>query len=290
METTTSTPEGMSGLETPNIGTTDKLFPEYAAEVTPPPAVEEPEPPKAEEPEPEVFETPVQNTRLSLDEHGDHIVTVKIDGVEKEVSFKDVLRGYQTDQYLTQKGQKLALERQTFEEMRRTVAPAKAPEPEEVDPLTEILQPYIKPFQAKIAALENALQEVSVVTAPAKYQQNLTNLDNRLKEEGFDDFMAYVPKIEDFIKSLPFEQQTQYDNQFAYIDLYKTYKIKDIVAKANQPHNPDPRPAPKVTPIEPVGGTPTGADTFQGQYKAAFDKARETGDWTEVFRLKGVIT
>jgi len=259
METTTSTPEGMSGLETPNIGTTDKLFPEYAAEVTPPPAVEEPEPPKAEEPEPEVFETPVQNTRLSLDEHGDHIVTVMIDGVEKEVSFKDVLWGYQTDQYLTQKGQKLALERQTFEEMRRTVAPAKAPEPEEVDPLTEILQPYIKPFQAKIAALENALQEVSVVTAPAKYQQNLTNLDNRLKEEGFDDFMAYVPKIEDFIK-------------------------------ANQPHNPDPRPAPKVTPIEPVGGTPTGADTFQGQYKAAFDKARETGDWTEVFRLKGVIT
>lgn len=291
-----STPESGMTEGTPELGTTAKLFPHLMEEVAPPPK-EEPKPP---EPEPEAAAPPQEEKPaeapkvLTVDELGDQLVKVKIDGVEKEVPFRDVLRGYQTDQHLTAKGQKIAKEKQDLESMKRQTGgaqpPAQPTQVQEVDPLLEVLQPYIKPFQEKISQLEKTLEDVAIVTKPALYQANLHKVDTYLKGQGFDDFMAYVPKIESHILSLPEEEQAQYDNQFAYIDLYKTQKLREKVATPPQtPRHVDQRPAPPVTKIESVSGTPTGTDDFQARYKTAFERAKETNDWTEVLKLKGAL-
>lgn len=294
-----STPEtGMSDKAT-EAGTTAKLFPEFSADAGHQPEEEKQAEPVQEEKatkepdeEPEKKDTPAPKY-LTPEEHGDEMVKVKIDGKEMDVPFRDLLRGYQTDQHLTQKGQKIAQEKQTLEEIKRQFGdktPAQPATPEEVDPLTAILQPYIVPFQQKIADLEKKLENVSVVTAPAQYQANLKRLDGTLKGQGFDDFMAYVPKIENYVKSLPEEDQPKYDNSIAFIDLYKTMKLKDTMSgNGKPPKGPDERPTPPVVKIEPANGTPGDTGEYQAKYKAAFDTARETGDWSEVLRLKGAI-
>jgi hypothetical protein len=286
-----STPDSGMIEKSPDLSTTARLFPDYMEEDTPLPIKEEQAPPVQKE-ETSVEEPPVTEPKyLTPEEFGDQMVKVKIDGVEREVPFRDVVRGYQTDQHLSQKGNKIAQERQTLEEIRRSIAqPQTTSSPTtEVDPLTEILQPYIKPFQDKIQSLESMIAEVSVITGPAKYQANLQKVDARMKGEGFDDFMTYVPKIEDFIRSLPEDEQLAYDNPLAFIDLYKTQKLKDQLSKKEPVKHADQRPTPPVTKIEPSSGTPTGTDNWQGEYNTAFNKAKKTGDWTEVLRLKGAI-
>ena len=99
-------------------GTTERLFgKEDSVSVAEPvsEAPSAPEPVKAKEPEkaieqPKETEKPSEPDYLEFEKLADRKIKAKIGGVEKEITVKDLLKGYQTDQYLTQKGQKIAEE------------------------------------------------------------------------------------------------------------------------------------------------------------------------------------
>lgn len=236
---------------------------------------------------------------LSVEDYGDKMVKLKVDGEEIEVSFADMQRRYQTDKALTQRGQKLAAERKAFEE-QTVKTPAEVPidikseEEEYLDPETkQFVTKETDVLKKEIATLKDTLDQMSQVTGPMQYQTDLGEINNKMKEQGFDDFMEYIPKIENVVFTASPEEQATLHTYDGYIKLYQQFKLQDMKALLNKPKDPevlkaDERATPKVVPIESASGRPTGTDDSNAAIEVAMEKAKLTGDWLEVLRLKGL--
>jgi len=277
--------------ESASIGTTEKLFADLMPVPEKLPSKKE-DASKEEAKEPEKAEKPVEKTEepdtFDLDAFKEKKVKVKIDGREREVTLKDLIKGYQTDQYLTQKGQRVAEEAKLIEEFKKNlkVKPQDTMSEEE-DEVAKTVKPYLSPLEKELNSLKETMATLQPTIGPMVYQNNLKKVESALKEEGFDDFMVYVPKIEDHIFSLPIEKQVQYDNLGSFMNLYHMMKAKDLITASKNPptQKVDVRKEPKIVKIESESGS-SGADDWSTQYNMAFAKAKKTGDWSEVFRLK----
>jgi hypothetical protein len=220
---------------------------------------------------------------------------VKVDGEEMEVTFKDLLKGFQLERHLTKKGQALGEKERTLRELEQALTdkvttPIQASPAD--DPLLEVVDPYVKPLKQEIEDLKKVVKELKGTTQPIEYQQNLKRVDSHLRKSGYDDFMSYVPEIEQAILAMPIEEQVEYDNPQAFMNLYKDFKIRDLKTPSKPKGNPDERPKPKVSKIdvESGSGSDAVADDISIKDKALFDKAVETGrteDWMAVLNFRG---
>ncbi len=301
--------------EVPTKGTTETLFPEFFEEKTQ--VTDEKTAPsvpvtevKTEKTEPK---TEPQSEYLDVTSLAGKKVKVKIDGQELDVTPEDLLRGYQTAQSLTRKGQSLAAEREKLRLERvvldqikseltthKTEPSSAAPKTEEEDTFYEtFIKPYVEPLTQKINALETSRgipAEVNKVLGPVIYQNNLKEMDLRMKGEGLDDFMSYVPKIEAHLSALSDpEEVNRLDTPAGFEKLYKDMKLKAALTTKMEKPIGEGRVEPKIeTPTPPKteveGSTgPSGVNNDNANYDAAFERAKESGDWTEVFRMKGIL-
>lgn len=248
----------------------------------------------------EVLEEVLEDAEKLPDDKEVPLYKVKIDGVEKEVPYEELIKGYQTAQFLSQKGQRLAEERRALEEERKRLESEKARSvqkdtedeediyyKEEIKPLLEKETSVLK---EEISTLKSTISELSKITGPMKYQTDLKEIDKMMRAEGLDDFMNYVEKIEERVFSASPEEQALLYSFDGYIKLYQQFKIKDMI-KSNSSgvelRKADERKKPKVIPIESAGGKPSATNDTVASINAAIEEAKETGDWNKVLRLKG---
>ena len=114
-------------------------------------------PAKFAESTPEASEVPVkpvevkpsEDEALTLDSLKGKKVKVKIDGVEKVVNAEDLWKGYQTDQHLSQKGQKIGEDLRALAVERARLATLQTPPPKVEVPAILADNPWaeeMKPF------------------------------------------------------------------------------------------------------------------------------------------------
>lgn len=295
-------------------GTTGKLFPDFVKTAEPKVKAqpvetkeneEKPKESEATETKPKV-ETEPEPEYLTLEAFADKKVKVKIDGEEKEITYRDLIKGYQTDQYLTRKGQRVAEEYrqlQTAKAVPKEI-PSKnlstATQPEEDEFYREYIKPHVVRQSAEMEALRSELKTELVrlqgVTGPIQYQNNVKKVAADMKTDGYDDFLKYVPEIENRILNMPVEQQATFDTDWGYKSIYKDMKLAEFRAAMSKPASKpivtvpvEGRPVPKLVTIEGGGGGSAAIDDSASQYEATFKNAKLTGDFTEVLRLKGAI-
>lgn len=263
---------------------------ETSEEVKPEPSTEEPPTTKPE---------PIETKYLSLEEFGNFMIKTKVDGEEQDVSVKDVLRGYQTNKYLTQRGQQIGEQFKQLEKAKdglidksKTVEVKANPEDEySLDPSpietgsTEMAQ-----LRQQVEMLNNNLQSVTATLAPTVYEQEMKAINAHLKSQGYDDFMDYRPEIESYFSTLTVEQRvalTEGDVVNKYKDLKIAKMLKTQTDAAVKPV--EERIAPTVVNINAGSGRPSGADEDDAKYAKDFARAQETGDWTKVLAGKGYL-
>jgi len=263
-----------------------------ADEVTPP--VEEKVDEKSEKVEdnktPETEPKESVSEYLSLEDFADKLVKVKVDGQESEISLKDVIKGYQTDKHLSQKGQKLAEEFKRLQDMQ--IQPPVATNSslvQDTPELDEFADPQVVEQAKRIKELEDKINGLNTVVEPLKYERIKANIDAEFKAQGFDDFMAHIPEIESRVLNLPIDKMGIYNTEWGFKSIYKDIKLEEMKAtleKSAEPKISDERPTPNLVPIEGAGGSPSGADNFESQYKSGLKRAKQTGDFTDLIKLK----
>lgn len=277
METKTDSTTEEQASQEENL--TSKLFADLAEDETLPETKQAETKDVSPTPEEENKKTPTVPEYLDTQEFGDKKVKVKVDGVEMEIPFKDVVKGYQTDQYLTQKGQKIAEERKRQEIPK----PEFVPDDEYIDPMAA---KHIKELQEELHRVKENEYGISLELAPLRYDRTMTAIDTKMKQEGFADFKDKLPEIEKILFAMPPDKMAIYDNQQGFEFLYKNLKLGEFKkASEEKPKKPDERPKPKVIPIE-SSSSPSGGESNNEKTKA-FDKAKATGDWTEYFMKFG---
>lgn len=236
---------------------------------------------------------------LSLEDFGNKKVKSKIGGEEKTVTLKELLKGYQTDQYLSVKGQKLAEEYKRLQAVKELSQQSKA-SPDtamEVPEDDEIYREYVAPVVARqnkeVETLRTEIENLQKITGPLQYQNNLSAVDKDLRGQGYTDFMEHVPEIEKMIFNMPIEQQVAFDTSWGFTSLYKDIKLAEMQQTINsskkESNFPDKRPAPKVVNVEGGTNASTNNDDAISRYQAAWEKATQSGstaDWAEVAKLK----
>lgn len=276
--------------EAPVVGTTAKLFPELAqpADKPNPPAAPKkddtpPAAPKAEAPK------ALEPDYLDIEAFGTKKVKVKVDGQEAEVLLSDVVRGYQTDRHLTQKGQKLAEERKKWEQERTAAAPPKPAEPavnksgdESVDPeLQKVLEPFLKPLQEEITYWKKELEKLQPALQPIQLEQNLDKEDNYWTKRGVPGFKDAFKSGE--LKKLAIELKPdafwEYDNPEGVKELFTIYMARQAKAKATPQGTPQPakpedkgKTAPEVPDVEPGSGAPSVSEDANSELNEALKR------------------
>jgi len=267
------------------VGTSALIFPDMV-EAEEEQTLPEEKPEQKEEEKTEVEESikPIELPEfLEPDQFGDRKVKVKIGGIEKEVLFSDLIRGYQTDQYLTQKGQRIAEEKRLIDERFQNLqTKATVEEPE----IYEYENEELKPLKTEISTLKDEIRSFSEVLKPLKYQHNLKILADKAKDMGHDDFMEYVPRIEAHVGSMPEEEIKQYDTEAGFFSTFIKLKLKDIKDNVPGKQKGETRPKPPLVPIERGEGAPSGASDENATYQTLFEEAKKTGDWSKVLEFK----
>lgn len=262
-------------------GTTERLFGEEPI----PEGVKEPEAvvegqkaPTPTEPVTDPTETAPQY--LNLEDLSGQKVKTKVDGVDGEVTIEELLKSYQTNETISQRGQELGTQRQAlaeeskkFEELKakveamatgsQVVQPQTSQLPADFDMLDEstknILLAQQNTHSQEMAQLNATLQSLSAGLQPTMVQQEYRVIDNLLKAENaelYTDFMDKVGIVESEIIKLPPEQQAEYGTRVGYMSIYKGIKAREL--QAQNPNNP---PEPALIPrIEGGIGSPTGLD------------------------------
>lgn len=266
-------PEG----KTPKGKTTSQsLFPDMAARGVPGSEILEtkgkqsqPKPAETvkEEPKPEAKAD--QKKYLNIEDLKDALLKLKVDGVEEEARFDDVVRRVQLDKHLTTKGQKLS-----EEEKRIKAKEASLAEREKV--LTEMManlgksetkptgdtadsflkdDPYVKQLEGELKRFKGDFEALKEQTRPFVLNAAIDRVDEYVKRElKLDDFRQYQSKIKDALLNLPAESQSAMDNERGWLEIYKDLKLKEslsqLQAAKNAPKPPEDRPAPKIPPIE----------------------------------------
>ena len=275
------------------VNVTEKLFADLlpVGEVETLPAVNKEVEAKSEEEikevKKEVTETPAPTPKepeyLDIQDFGDKKVTVKIDGVEAEIPFKDVVKGYQTEQYLTRKGQMLAEEKKKLHE---TPAPPIHTKDDYLDPL---MADEVERLNKELETVKEYSKAAISELAPFRYERNLSAIDTEMKAEGLIDFREKVSEIEKIILAMPPEQSVAYDTTEGFKNVYKDLKLRELIKKpqASTTVNPDVRPKPKIVPIE-SSSSPSGGDTSTtAERNKAFAHAKKTGDWPSFMEKYG---
>jgi hypothetical protein len=276
--------------------------------------VEPPKPaetPVKEEPKPEAKPGP---RYLSSEEFSDALVKLKVDGVEEDAKFQDVIRRVQLDKHLTLKGQKLSEEERRVKEKEAALAErervlteliASQSKPKTEDGEAESLvkdDPYVKRIEAELKRTQDVLTELTTQTAPMVLRASLDRVANHVKTTlGQDDFMSYQDKIKDYLVALPPEQARAMDNEAGWLSVYKDLKLQELFAKASEPKKPEPtpqaeRPAPKTVPVESGKNSSSGVnDDEASKYRALVDRAKRLTNensterhraWEEVLAFK----
>ena len=108
----------------------------------------------------------------------------------------------------------------------------------------------------------------------------------------YEDFMEFVPQIEEAIMDLPVEQQGAAQTMDYFSNKYAMLKLKSLQnqpkAPAAPPENADKRPEPNVVPIESANSRGSNVDDSDAAYTKAVTAAKDSGDWEQVFKMKGI--
>lgn len=284
------------------------------AELNPPPPPSTPDPAPKEPVAPVVPAEPVEPTPsepASLEEvfkkHGldPRLVKakVKIDGEEREVTFEELQKGYQTDQHLSKRGNKISEERRELERIRQELkeqlsqrtpgAPAPAVSSEEIIPSSD---PMVLQLQQEVAELRAIKAELE----PVLHDRARNRVAEKLKADGFDDFNEYLPKIATFVATVEDPAQFNYYNTPEGAEaLYFRFKAQDAMKQSKAPAPAAPaapkpvteRPRPPIVRIPDAGNAGTGVvDDYDEKYAAAMKELKRTGNReavNELLRLKG---
>lgn len=232
---------------------------------------------------------------LSLEDFADSVVKLKVDGVEEDAKFQDIIRRVQLDKHLTSKGQKLS-----EEEKRIQAKEASLIEKEKI--LTELLanqnqtknddseteslikdDPYVKRLEADLLETKKRMQEIDIQTAPMRLNASLERVDKFAKDSlGLTDFMDYRVKIQDELRSLPPEVARGLDNESGWLTVFKDIKLKELMAQVAEHKKSVPsetksieRVSPSIVPIESSRGSSKGfSDDDSSKYRSLFEKAK----------------
>lgn len=311
--TATSVPSDVQDIKPQTIS--QRLFPDMISgpEETPdtetetvdpgteaPPIVEAP-------PETQAPPAPAQSDVIDIAAFQGKKVRVKIDGEEMEVPAESLLKNYQLDAHLTRKGQQLGEQRRALEDLRKELLDKTKEDTEALETAVDEGEApsEIKKLEVQLQETQRQLAEVRGLTADIGFQKNVAVLDAQVKSSlGFDDFKAYVPKIQEFIRGQladperPTPQEARlYDTREFYLQKYQEMKLREL---RQAPPAPPPAPpaaaptAPKLVKIMPVesagGGLPSQANAAQEQkLQQAFSRAKASGsqsDWADYIALK----
>jgi len=246
---------------------------------------------------------------LAVGESANKLVRVKIDGEERDIPLKDVIKGYQTDKYLSQKGHSVAEQDKLAAEKSReielilndinsgrqpNVPPATPsakdePPPIEDEMFAEAFDPQMKFLLGKIEKLENTNQVLAQAVSnlgPTQYDQDIKTLGRELNDQGYSDFDGYVKRIEAIVGSSQ-ATKDKYYTMDGYRELYLRLKLKDAGGD-NSLEQPqvigETRPAPKIVKIEETStiGSGSGLASQKTRANDAFNTAKKSGqrnDW-----------
>lgn len=317
---------------TPAESTSTRLFPDLlppapaaepedqpTADPSPEPAAPAPEKPAEDTPaapEPAVEPDQVADldellTKLKIDPAKVKIRT-KVLGEESEISLAELKKGYQTDQALTTRGQKIGEERKKLEELRQqllyqarfgpdaTGRGAPAPAPGFPDPETDGAvsnDPEVKRLRQEVQNLQSMIPALQ----PVIHQSARQKVADELKEVGFDDFLAYIPKIDARVAQVESENLWRYYNTpEGAKSLYFQIKAEELKERTLAPQPPVPAPRtpierPKPPIIKINGGSGPGAgvvDDWQAKYQEAWNRWKQSGkkeDLDVVLQMKNAI-
>jgi hypothetical protein len=290
MKMSESTEEATTEVQEPTIGQELGFLPLDNEEET----TEETE---SIETEPDTKE-PVEETKtdeviyLNIEDDGDKVFKLKVNGEESTITVKDALRRIQTDKHLTQEGQRLAEERRQLNELKNSMADesAKPKSKEEWDTSYEDETPNseIADLKSQIADLTASVGAVKQNLAPTVYEQNVKAIDNYLREQGYDDFMVYRPRVEEHFMTLSIEDQAKV-SEVDLISKYKDLKIQDMTKSAEKKSVEPAENRPAIVNVIGGSSTPSGADEDDLKHSKAMKRAYETGDFSEVYALRGIV-
>jgi hypothetical protein len=294
MKMSESTEEATTEEQEPTIG--KELFPEQFTDDTAE-AEEKAEPietePETKEPVEEIkAEEPIY---LNIEEDGDKLIKLKINGEETTIAVKDVVRRVQTDKYLTQEGQKLAEERKQLNTLKSSVAD-KSVEPklkeswEDGYEEEQTVNPRVEELESKIDVLTQALGSVQQNIAPTVHEQDMHSVDRYLRDESgeFDDFMDYRQEIENHFATFSIEDQGKI-GLVDYVNQYKNRKIAKMVSESRKQSVEPAENRPAIVNVIGGSSTPSGADEDDLKHSKAMKRAYETGDFSEVYALRGIV-
>ena len=273
----------------------------YQNNGTPTVATKEPEVPEDMKTEPVTEEAPTETETpepeyLNPEDFGDKSFKLNVGGEEVTVNVKDALRRLQTDAYLTQTGQKLSEERRQLDALKNSVVD-KSTEATTEDPYSEDYEetptPKVSALEKQVADLTDQLGSIQQNMAPSVYEQNIRAIDAHLKTEGFEDFMKFRPEIEAHFLTFSVEDQARV-GELDMINEYKNRKIQKMRDTATQKSTEpaETRQAPAVVNILGGSGTPSNSDENidEARLRKAHNKAIETGNWSEVYEIKGIFS
>lgn len=236
-------------------GTTSRIFGEPEAEGQPNATVEGKEtttPEPTADPTGTATESPVEQ------DFSGQKVKVKVDGEEKEITQEELIKGYQLNETIAQRGQKLGAERQTLATERTELEGLRAkveamtqgvtggmqtpPIPQQIpgidyDMLDETTRQALQVVQTthsnEMAQLNQTLQQLSIGLQPMQVEQEYRRIDGVLKTENpaYTDFMDRVGEIESAIIALPPERQAEYGTPLGYMNIYKDIKTRELMAQ-----------------------------------------------------------
>lgn len=242
------------------------------------------------------LEVKQQAKYLSPEDFADALVKLKVDGVEEEAKFGDIIRRVQIDKHLTSKGQKLSEDEKRVRERESSLAErekilaelmANQNNPDPSDSISESSvkdDPYVKRLEEALNKTQRQLQEIDIQTAPMRLNASLERVDQFAKESlGFTDFLSYRGKIQEKLKSLPQEVARGLDNESGWLSVFKDIKLKELsdqVAGHNKSTPSETKPveriSPTILPIESGRGASKGfSDDESSKYRSLLERAKK---------------
>lgn len=248
----------------------------------------------------EQTQTPESPKVIDLDQMGDYVVVQSINGVKREIKLRDLNRMDQTDAAITQKAQRVAEERRQLEAIRQELKRQLQNEPSKREEQTPISNRQVAQQEAdRIAYLEQEIQTLHQSLSPVVYQANRQSLASELKNIGFDDFLEYIPKIEQHVASVEDDKLFNYYNtpegaKALYFQLKAKELKESAIRKPDAPRPPVVAQKPKP-PVMRVGAGDQGSsgitDDWKTRYSAAMKYAKDNPGnkeaWNELLRMKG---
>lgn len=224
-------------------------------------------------------------------------VRLKAGEVEEVVPVEELHRRAQLDLHLTKRAQDLASKEHELNEREKTLrkpppeappAPVKSPTEGSIISDDPVVQHLLKVTDE----LKKQNESLLAAGAPARQEQNMKMIGEKVKGMGFDDFATFRPQLEQMFNAAPAEQRALMDNESWWVSAYQTLKMKDMQAKLAAPAAPP-------LPARPAGGTMSdiagggapplrAANEFDVAARAQFLKAQKSGDmddWVEYSRL-----